>query len=1268
MTKYYFSLILLSFALSVSFLSAQTTYFVDANNGSDANNGLRKSIAFQNINTALNAANDGDIIQLAAGLYNEQLNIGKRITLIGSGSGNTAQTASLIQVATGQVINLTAPELGDSKVTLKNLAVIASGNGSAITINTSNVSLDELRVKGTSQRGIQINSSVNNINVNRCEIYGSAIGLLVNDNIDVNELEIRNCNFYNNSNHAISFRESNSTIAGIVNNVVIKNCLFKDNNLNNVNLGHTIYLEKLSNAIFQDISIYMPLSNVQNAIDVNLKWRTDYENIVFRNILINRETEGVGIFVKGRDDAPLYDAVPASVANVSIFTSRFNGCRNNIRFENNVNGITVERCDLSNFNAQQGNGIVNLTTSFSAVNADNNFFGTQNPVVSLGYAASTENGNPDITLLPLFNSTELAIGMFVFGQNIPFGTFVAGVNGQTITLSNPVSATAAQDAFLFSTSLFPAAHVQRASTNPLSIENPLEYRLVNNLNQSFNDLQTAINTSPIGATLYHVEPTTYPGGIVIDKNLTLSTAGAGVLDANTVPLFDNLIIESGTLTLGLDIEVVNQIILDGSLNLNERQLNLLGKVVGVGETIVDEFATISIAGGDSVGTFRFQQNSAALGRLIYDRGNEGVLNIASDLQINELSLVAGIIKLADDKILSVNNPEARLINPNAFVIGNLAYQIASENTTFDLSFPTGGSLYGRRDFHLSFKQDNASANYYMAKIIEQPSADLALELPDGINRVSPVRYWLLTMGDNAEIIDAEATIYYQDGDLVVDEINENLKMLKENTEAEAIWENIGGNASAPIQGSISSSAQFTTLGYFTLGNVTGGDNFLPDTIYVDALNGNDAYNGLSPVFVGDNEGPKLTFNAGVQTVVSSGVLVVASGNYQERVLFNKRITLMSSGSDAVVVDTLVIQNGVNLLPNLPAETDFAVNTVDLETGAKLSDGFLLVAEEGVVYLRDAFYDENVSTNKSFIIKGLGESTVQTINLNGNGNILTIGTPFIVGQTLNLNAATGSKVRINNDNLTVNNLEQITGVSSQSYIITDGTGYVVLNNLTDIAAKFPVGTTLHFAPVTIDDENNTGDRVGARVKFAANTNDFNPELPFLITSFVQLQWSLFEEVEGGNNASLTFEYNPLVQVLNFDLLPEKLIATNTGVGEWTGVEPVEAPNQLSASNYVNLNGNYALYSTFTVSVKDLSNQSLAVFPNPFKNNLTISTAQALNGTISLSDITGRVIESQVIKQSAAGNLELNINQELKSGIYFLTLLEGNNQQTFKLIKQ
>jgi hypothetical protein len=1264
MTKnltYILSLVLIISFSNISF--AQSTLYVNANNGNDANNGLKRTEAFQTISAAINAASNGDIIRVSTGLYNEQLDINKRIQLIGSG------VSTVIERPTGLVMNITAPQFENLSVGIYNLSVTALSSGSAITINSSKVKISDVKAKGTSQRAIQINSTVEDIKIHRSEIYGSNIGLLVNDDIEVDGLEIWNCNFYSNTNHAISFRESNPTIAGMVKNVSIKNSVFKDNNPNNINLGHVIYMEKLSNAVFENISIYTPLTNVQNAIDINLKWRNDYEDIKLHNILINRETEGVGIFVKGRDDAPLYDGFPGSVRDISITGSKFNGCRNNIRIENNVTDITVNRCDLSNFNQQQGNAIVNLSTAFSPLNADNNYFGTTSPTVGLGYVAASLEGSNEIYLMPIFNSSEIMVGMYAFGQNLPFGTTVTAVNDLVITLSNPVSATMMQDAFLFTTTIFPASHVQRAASNDLSILNPLQHKLVNSLNQSFPSLETALLGTAVDESIYLIEPTVYPGGTFIDRNISFNTAGAGVLDQNSIARFDNLIVNDGVLNLNMDIEVVNQLTLQGTLVIDDQQINLDGKIGGSGKASVTEFSSMNVTGSDSVGSIRFDENASTLGRLIYDRTNNGVLNIASDVYVNDIQLLSGVIAIPE-MTLHVNAPEFKILNNNAFITGNVALQVASVNTTFELLFPTGGDVSGRRDFTLSLQQTSAVPNYYSAAMIEESSYDLDFDLPEGIDRISPIRYWYVSKGEDAEMMNANATIQFKVGDLVTDEVSENLKMLKENAELLGAWLNIGGVANPPVEGIITSD-NITNLGFFTLGNVEGGLNFIPDTIYVDAIIGNDAFNGLTPIVggAGSPDGPKLTINAGIESASSTGVVSIVGAYYPERVIFNKRISLVRRGVEAVSADTLVIKNAVSLQPLLPSETDFAINTVDLESGAKLSDGFLLVAEDGVVYLRDESYNENVSTNKSFVIKGLGESTVQTINLNGQGNILTIGTPFIVGESLNLNATTGSKVIIFNDNLTVDSVQQITGVSAQSYIITNGDGFVKLNNLTDAPTLFPIGTSTQFAPVTIDNVSNSGDKVGARVKFAETRESFEPNLPNTVTSFVQLQWTLTEEMEGGKDAKLYFDFGPDVLVGDFNNIPGKVVASNNGEAFWTENDNiVYQENQLGAGVYASIKGNYALYSSFTINVEELFSQHANVFPNPFESFINLQFNEAFAGNIRLTDITGKTVYNTNITSHQNESFQFNIPSELSTGMYFLILNDGNQSRTLKLMKK
>ncbi|MFN4123303.1 MAG: T9SS type A sorting domain-containing protein [Flavobacteriales bacterium] len=1248
-------------------LFGQSTYFVDGQNGNNANTGLKKSDAFLTISAAINASSDGDIIRIAPGVYGEQLIVNKRLTLIGAGASTDAAVSTIIQRTTGQVITIDAGMLGDLNVALQSMRIEATSNGSAITILSSNVSLERIAARGAQQRAIQINSSVNNIIVNRAEVFDSNIGLLVNDDIDVNGVQIRNTIFRNNRTHAIMFRESNPNIAGKLENVIVSNCMFRDNNPTNINLGHAIYMEKLSNAIFENISIYTPLTNSQNAIDVNLKWRTDYSDLIFRNILISRETEGVGIFVKGRDDAPLYDAVPAILNNVSIIGSRFIGCRSNIRFENNVNGITVQRNDLSNFNSQQGFAIANLSTALSAMNADHNFFGGT-PFVGLAYAASSIQGSNVITLVPPFNTEQVTPGLFVFGQNVPFATIVTEVNGNDLILSNPVGATAAEDAFMLSPNIFPSAHIVSPAISPLSFANALEFRTVNNLNQSFANLESALLGTPADGQIFHVEPTTYPGGINVDRNVTFQTAGAGSLDANSVPLFDNLIVNNADLKLNMDITVVNQLLLNGSLYLNDQQLNLEGKISGVGDILASQASSIQINGADSVGIIRFNNEGQELGQLVFNRENNGVLSLNSNLTVHHAELLAGTIN-TNSHTLSISNPGIQKTGDTFSLIGRLGLQIASENTTFDLLFPTAGMVNGRRDFGLSLRQNSANPNFYFATMIEESGYDLGLDLPDGIDRVSPIRYWLIEKENESNLEEAFATIYYLMGDLVKDNEPEKLNMLKQEFGGAAMWMNIGGFANPPINGSITSSIPVSELGYFSIGNVVGGNNLIPDTIYVDATLGNNNYNGLSPIFNPEtNDGPKLTINAGIEAVSPTGVVSIAGAYYPERVFLNKRICLSKSGTTAVSVDTLVIMNGVRLLPNLPSETDFAINTVDLEAGARLADGFLLVAEDGVVYLREQLYSENVSTNKSFIIKGETEVTVHTINLNAN-NILTLETPFVVGNQINLNATSGSRVRIYDDNLTVSNLSQITGISPISYVITEGNGFLTLQSLGTESVIFPVGTSQHYAPVDMRDDNNTGDAIGARVKFAEQGENFIPVLPELATSYVQLQWHITESTPGGHSLKMGFNYNNQVQVNGFDGQPNRILAISNNAGDWTSLNSAFfTPNNASALGLTDVEGSYAMYALTTVGLQTEAGLTGKVYPNPFKKDFQVFLDAPFAGTLQLVDMTGRVIWEEKVNTMVKSILTLSSANVIPAGVYFLNMNNGAKPIVHRLIKQ
>ncbi|MEQ9062575.1 MAG: T9SS type A sorting domain-containing protein [Vicingaceae bacterium] len=84
-----------------------------------------------------------------------------------------------------------------------------------------------------------------------------------------------------------------------------------------------------------------------------------------------------------------------------------------------------------------------------------------------------------------------------------------------------------------------------------------------------------------------------------------------------------------------------------------------------------------------------------------------------------------------------------------------------------------------------------------------------------------------------------------------------------------------------------------------------------------------------------------------------------------------------------------------------------------------------------------------------------------------------------------------------------------------------------------------------------------------------------------------------------------------------------------------------------------------------------NYSVSAYPNPFSNNLDIRLImdEQSDMLIELLDVTGRVISSQTKIGMAKGSHVIDIQSanELVSGMYFIRLNDGNEQEVLKVMK-
>jgi hypothetical protein len=73
---------------------------------------------------------------------------------------------------------------------------------------------------------------------------------------------------------------------------------------------------------------------------------------------------------------------------------------------------------------------------------------------------------------------------------------------------------------------------------------------------------------------------------------------------------------------------------------------------------------------------------------------------------------------------------------------------------------------------------------------------------------------------------------------------------------------------------------------------------------------------------------------------------------------------------------------------------------------------------------------------------------------------------------------------------------------------------------------------------------------------------------------------------------------------------------------------------------------------------------SVYPNPFSDRITISGIKT-NARVVISDVAGRIVNEYV---NVSNNQVINGLDNLKSGVYFLEIIEGKNRFTTKLMKK
>jgi len=112
---------------------------------------------------------------------------------------------------------------------------------------------------------------------------------------------------------------------------------------------------------------------------------------------------------------------------------------------------------------------------------------------------------------------------------------------------------------------------------------------------------------------------------------------------------------------------------------------------------------------------------------------------------------------------------------------------------------------------------------------------------------------------------------------------------------------------------------------------------------------------------------------------------------------------------------------------------------------------------------------------------------------------------------------------------------------------------------------------------------------------------------------------------------------------------------------------EAP--LAKDNYyrlklLNKNGRFSYSKTVIAVMPDSKAFALEAYPNPVAEKVLVKVYGSENGSLSISDITGKVILTTVMKGTES-DIDLN---KIAAGVYFIRYTDGHFSETIKIMKQ